>query len=249
MSSSHQSSGRINPPPEPISSRERVKDVFDRVADRYDLMNDLISLGTHRLLKRMMVELAAVRRGHRVLDLATGTGDMAALLADKVGDEGLVIASDINAAMLELGRDRLLDKGIVDRVAFLQGDAERISFGESSLDRVTIAFGLRNVADKEAALRECHRVLRPGGRLVILEFSTPPLAPVAAAFSLVQRTWPVLGRLVTGSGESYRYLRESIARHPDQERLQSMLEAADFTRARYYNLLGGMAAFHLGIKP
>lgn len=233
--------------PEQLSSRERVRGVFDQVADNYDLMNDLISLGTHRVMKRMLVELAAVREGHTVLDLATGTGDLAALLAERVGAAGLLIAGDINASMLALGRDKLLDQGI--QTPFLQTDAERLPFDDNRVDRITIAFGLRNLAHKETALGEFRRVLKPGGRLAVLEFSHPPLPPVAAAFALYRKTWPHLGRLVTGSPDSYDYLDESITRHPDQEQLLDMLAAAGFVRARHHNLLAGAAAVHLGVKP
>lgn len=235
--------------PADFAAKDKVKGVFDQVADRYDLMNDLMSLGTQRFLKRMLVEFAAVRPGHKVLDIATGTGDVAALLARKLGETGLLVASDINASMLEIGRDRLLDAGITGEARFLQSDAEQLPFAESSVDRITMAFGLRNLADKQKGLGEFHRVLKPGGRLVVLEFSHPPFAPLASAFALFRKTWPPLGKLVTGSGESYTYLDESISRHPDQGQLLDMLETAGFVRTRCHNLLGGVTALHLGIKP
>ena len=226
----------------------RVRGVFDSVADRYDLMNDLMSLGIHRLWKRFAVEKAGLRPGHRVLDLAGGTGDLAALMAPKVAPGGGVVLSDINEAMLRRGRDRMLDEGFAGGlVTCCLADAQHLPFADASFDVVTIAFGLRNVTDKDAALRSIYRVLRPGGQLLVLEFSrpvAPGLAPVYDLYSF--RVLPALGRAVAGDAASYRYLAESIRMHPDQETLKSMMEAAGFGGCRYHNLAGGIVALHRG---
>lgn len=227
----------------------RVKRVFDSVATRYDLMNDLMSLGLHRLWKRYAVVLAGARPGHRVLDLAGGSGDLTRLLADDVGATGVVVSLDINRRMLEVGRDRLLNAGIVDKVRLVQADAEALPFPEASFDLVTMAFGLRNVTRKASALAEMHRVLKPGGRACILEFSqvrVPLLARLYDAYSF--GILPRLGRIVARDAESYRYLAESVRMHPPQEELLAMMHAAGFARCRYHNLAAGIVALHLGMR-
>ncbi len=223
-----------------------VRGVFDSVAGRYDLMNDLMSGGIHRLWKRRAVAEAGVRAGHRVLDLAGGTGDLAMSFARLVTDRGHVVLADINASMLRQGRRRLLDAGIVGNVSLAQVDAEALPFAPGSFDVVTIAFGLRNVTRKEAALAAMRGVLKPGGKLLILEFSHPVegLQPIYDLYSF--RVLPLLGRLVAGDEESYRYLAESIRMHPDQETLLGMMRDAGLERCRYINLTGGIAALHIG---
>jgi len=228
---------------------ERVRDVFDSVASRYDLMNDLMSFGVHRLWKRFAVELAGVRAGQRVLDLASGTGDLAARFAGLVGPTGAVVMTDINAAMLARGRDRLLDEGRGGNVRYAQVDAEALPFPDATFDCASIAFGLRNVTHKERALAEMHRVLRPGGRALVLEFSHPTTRPLQAAYDLYSfQLLPRLGRWVTGDEASYRYLAESIRVHPDQETLKGMIAAAGFDRCDVHNLTGGIVAVHRGFK-
>jgi len=227
----------------------RVRGVFDSVAGNYDLMNDLMSAGTHRLWKRFTLALANLRPGQRALDVAGGTGDLALGLARQVGERGLVILSDLNAAMLTRGRDRLLDAGFTGNVACVQADAERLPFADRSFDCVTIGFGLRNVTDKGAALAAMRRVLRPGGQLLVLEFSQPRLPglkPLYDAYSF--RVLPWLGRLVAHDETSYRYLAESIRMHPDQETLLKMLNEAGLEGCRYHNLSGGIVAVHRGYR-
>ena len=226
----------------------RVRGVFDSVADNYDLMNDLMSAGTHRLWKRFTLALANLRPGQRALDVAGGSGDLAAGMARQVGSRGLVVLSDINAAMLARGRDRLIDEGFVDSVAYVQADAERLPFPDSTFDCITIGFGLRNVTDKNAALASMHRALKPGGQLLVLEFSrpAPALKPLYDAYSF--RVLPLLGRWVAGDEASYRYLAESIRMHPDQETLLRMLQEAGLEGCRYHNLSGGIVAVHRGYK-
>jgi len=228
---------------------EKVAQVFNSVADRYDLMNDAMSLGIHRLWKRCAVELSAVRKGQRILDLAADTGDLTRLLARRVGQRGLVVSSDINGAMLQTGRARLVDRGIVGNVCYVQADAERLPFPDNHFDRVTIAFGLRNVTRKEEALTAMLRVLKPGGRLTILEFSRLAIGPLRPLYDLYSFTVvPGLGRLITGDAESYRYLVESIRVHPDQRRLEEMMRAAGFAACDHINLTGGIVAIHRGAK-
>jgi demethylmenaquinone methyltransferase/2-methoxy-6-polyprenyl-1,4-benzoquinol methylase len=227
----------------------RVGQVFDSVAARYDLMNDLMSWGIHRLWKQFAVAIARIKRGQRVLDLAGGTGDMTARLARRVGSAGSVILADINESMLSIGRDRLIDQGIAGTVQYVQADAESLPFPDNTFDVVTIAFGLRNVTHKDQALASMHRVLQPGGKVVILEFSQlvmPLLQHLYDSYSFNVLPW--LGKLVVGDAESYRYLLESIRRHPDQETLKSMMESAGFDLIAYYNLSGGIAAVHCGYK-
>jgi len=226
----------------------RVRGVFDSVAGNYDLMNDLMSAGTHRLWKRFTLALANLRPGQRALDVAGGSGDLAAGMARQVGSRGLVVLSDINAAMLARGRDRLIDEGFVDSVAYVQADAERLPFPDSTFDCITIGFGLRNVTDKNAALASMRRALKPGGQLLVLEFSrpAPALKPLYDAYSF--RVLPLLGRWVAGDEASYRYLAESIRMHPDQETLLRMLQDAGLEGCRYHNLSGGIVAVHRGYK-
>jgi len=227
----------------------RVREVFDSVAAQYDLMNDLMSGGLHRLWKRFTIELSAVRSGQTVLDIAGGTGDLAAKFSKLVGTEGKVILADINAAMLSVGRDRLIDKGALSNIDVVQADAQFLPFEDNSIDCITIAFGLRNVTDKARALRSMHRVLKPGGRVLVLEFSKPTsplLSKVYDAYSF--SALPVMGKLITDDADSYRYLAESIRKHPDQESLLEMVEDAGFVDCRFHNMTGGIVAVHRGIK-
>jgi demethylmenaquinone methyltransferase/2-methoxy-6-polyprenyl-1,4-benzoquinol methylase len=229
--------------------QERVRAVFDSVATRYDLMNDLMSMGIHRLWKRRAVEMAGVRRGQRVLDLAAGTGDLAEKFSRIVGPHGEVVMSDINEAMLGQGRSRLVDAGVVGNLDYAMANAEALPFASDSFDCVTIAFGLRNVTHKQFALNEMFRVLRPGGRALILEFSHPTIAPLARAYDAYSFSiLPMMGKLVAGDADSYRYLAESIRMHPDQETLLSMMEQAGFERCTFVNLTGGVVAIHRGYK-
>lgn len=227
----------------------RVRSVFASVAGRYDVMNDLMSLGLHRVWKRFTVSLTGLRPGQRALDVAGGTGDLALGMLRQVGGSGRVILSDINASMLALGRDRLLDAGYLANAQCLVADAERLPFADNSFDCLTIGFGLRNVTDKAAALRSMHRVLKVGGQLLVLEFSTPVapgLKPLYDAYSF--NVLPLLGRVVANDADSYRYLAESIRMHPDQETLLAMLGEAGFAQTRYHNLSGGVVALHRGYK-
>jgi demethylmenaquinone methyltransferase/2-methoxy-6-polyprenyl-1,4-benzoquinol methylase len=225
-----------------------VREVFSSVADKYDLMNDLMSLGIHRAWKRDFIANSGVRLGHHVLDLAGGTGDITALMSKRVGQQGRVVLSDINEAMLDVGRQRMEDRGISGNVSYALANAERLPFADGEFDVVTIAFGLRNVTDKNAALQEMYRVLRPGGKALILEFSEvqPEMLKKlydGYSFGLL----PVLGKLVAGDEESYRYLAESIRKHPPQEELAEMMREAGFERVRYRNLTGGIVAIHSGV--
>jgi demethylmenaquinone methyltransferase/2-methoxy-6-polyprenyl-1,4-benzoquinol methylase len=229
------------------SKAGRVRAVFDSVADRYDVMNDLMSFGVHRLWKRFLLSQTGLRPGGRALDVAGGTGDIAAGMARQVGPEGRVILSDINEAMLRHGRDRLLDRGLARTVNCVLANAEKLPFRDQSFDCVTIAFGLRNVTDKAAALRSMQRVLRPGGQLLVLEFSRPVvplLKPVYDAYSF--SVLPALGRVVADDADSYRYLAESIRMFPDQEKLAGMMRDAGLDGCRYHNLSGGIVAMHRG---
>jgi demethylmenaquinone methyltransferase/2-methoxy-6-polyprenyl-1,4-benzoquinol methylase len=227
----------------------RVREVFDSVAAQYDLMNDLMSGGLHRLWKRFTIELSAVRPGQTVLDIAGGTGDLAAKFSKLVGADGQVILADINAAMLSVGRDRLIDKGALGNIDVVQADAQFLPFADDSIDCITIAFGLRNVTDKAKALQSMHRILKPGGRLLVLEFSKPTsplLSKIYDAYSF--SALPAMGKLITDDADSYRYLAESIRKHPDQESLLEMVEDAGFVDCRYHNMTGGIVAVHRGIK-
>jgi demethylmenaquinone methyltransferase/2-methoxy-6-polyprenyl-1,4-benzoquinol methylase len=227
----------------------RVRAVFDSVANKYDLMNDLMSLGIHRIWKRQTIELAGVRRGHRVLDLAAGTGDLSARFSGLVGPDGLVVFSDINASMLEQGRMRMLDEGRVGNIRYVQADAQHLPFPDDYFDVVTIGFGLRNVTDKQLALDAIYRTVKPGGRLLILEFSKPTNKPMEALYDLYSfNLLPKIGKLVTNDEDSYRYLAESIRMHPNQETLKEMMEEAGFERCDYFNFTAGVVAVHRGYK-
>jgi demethylmenaquinone methyltransferase/2-methoxy-6-polyprenyl-1,4-benzoquinol methylase len=226
-----------------------VADVFHSVASRYDLMNDLMSAGIHRIWKRFTIELSGVRKGNAVLDIAGGTGDLAARFADIVGPEGSVVLADINESMLRVGRDKLLDSGQLGNLEFVQADAQYLPFPDDSFDCITIAFGLRNVTDKDKALRSMLRVLKPGGRLLVLEFSKPLNPLLSKAYDAYSfKVLPVMGRLVANDSESYQYLAESIRVHPDQETLKEMMEDAGFNRCEYHNMTGGVVALHKGVK-
>lgn len=228
---------------------QRVRSVFASVAGKYDLMNDVMSLGVHRLWKQFTLSLTGLRPGQQALDVAGGTGDLALGMLRQVGKGGRVVLSDINPDMLERGRDRLLDSGWAGNLECLVADAERLPFDDNSFDCLTIGFGLRNVTDKPTALNSMLRVLRPGGQLLVLEFSrpvAPGLKPLYDAYSF--NVLPLLGRFIAGDEASYRYLAESIRMHPDQETLLGMLRTAGYAQARYHNLSGGIVALHRGYK-
>jgi demethylmenaquinone methyltransferase/2-methoxy-6-polyprenyl-1,4-benzoquinol methylase len=227
----------------------KVAEVFHSVAGKYDIMNDLMSFGVHRLWKRFTIDKSGVRKGQKVLDLASGTGDLAIKFSKIVGEDGQVIISDINESMLSEGRDRLLNKGIFKNVDFVLANAESLPFADNSFDCVTIAFGLRNVTDKDAALREMFRVTKPGGRAMVLEFSKP----TSEAFSKIYDTYsfkilPKIGKYITNDEASYQYLSESIRMHPDQETLKSKMQDAGFEDAVYHNMTNGVVALHIGFK-
>ncbi len=226
----------------------RVASVFHSVAERYDLMNDLMSLGTHRVMKQMTIELTRARRGHYILDLAGGTGDLVAGLSPLVGKEGQVCLCDINGSMLHKGRDNLLNRGFLDNVSYVQGDGEQLPFPAKTFNAITIAFGIRNMTDMESALSAMLECLQPGGRLVMLEFSKPENPIVQRLFDGFSRFWPKAGKAITGDGESYQYLVESIKMHPDQRALADMMQGAGFTRVKYHNLINGVAAIHEGMR-
>jgi demethylmenaquinone methyltransferase / 2-methoxy-6-polyprenyl-1,4-benzoquinol methylase len=233
----------------PADKAQRVRAVFDSVAGKYDVMNDLMSFGVHRLWKQFALSLTGLKPGQRALDVAGGSGDLAAGLLRQVGKSGRVVLSDINRHMLETGRDRLLDSGFAGNLHCLVADAERLPFGDDCFDCVTIGFGLRNVTDKAAALSSMHRVLRPGGQLLVLEFSKPVAPGLKSLYDAYSfNVLPALGRWIAKDAASYRYLAESIRRHPDQETLLRMLEDAGFGAARYHNLTGGIVALHRGYK-
>ena len=234
-----------------VSQEEKagyVKDVFDSVSNRYDLMNDLMSGGLHRLWKKYTIDKASARYGHKILDLAGGTGDLAKVFAGKVGDEGHVVLADINFSMLNEGRTRLINSGISRNLSITQVNGENLAFKEGSFDIVTIAFGLRNITDKETALSSIYQTLKPGGKLLILEFSKPInlLRPAYDLYSF--KILPLLGKLVANDADSYQYLAESIRMHPDQDKLITMMEDANFERCRFTNLSGGIVALHEGYK-
>jgi len=232
----------------PVADKAKlVGDVFTSVASKYDVMNDLMSMGVHRLWKRHFVSTSNVRAGDRVLDLAGGTGDVAALLAARVGDRGTIVIGDINAAMLGVGRERLIDRGLVRGIEYAQLDAEQLPFANGAFNAVTIAFGLRNVTDQPAALREMRRVLSPGGRALILEFSRVSEPLLKRAYDLYSfKVLPRIGQAVADDADSYRYLAESIRKHPDQATLAAMMEDAGFLRVSHRSLAGGIVAVHSG---
>ena len=234
----------------PVAEKTRlVGKVFRSVAGRYDLMNDLMSLGVHRLWKRYFVATAGIRPAMRILDLAGGTGDIAALLLDRLGADGRVVLADIYPAMLQIGRDRLLDRGEHKRLACVEANAEALPFAEHEFDRITMAFGLRNVTDMKAALDSMYRVLKPGGRCLVLEFSHLTIQPLKALYDAYSfKVLPELGARVAGDRDSYQYLVESIRKHPDQDTLRGMFEAAGFVRCDYRNLNAGLVAIHSGWK-
>ncbi len=234
----------------PIEEKaERVAGVFGSVAASYDLMNDVMSFGVHRLWKRFTVDLSGVRAGERVLDLAGGTGDLAEKFVERVGERGRVMLADINAAMLREGRERLVNRGVVAGIEYLQADAECLPFPDDYFDCVTMAFGLRNVTHKERALAAIYRVLKPGGRALILEFSKPSVPGLQPLYDLYSfRVLPLMGKLIARDADSYRYLAESIRMHPDQETLKEMMRDAGFVRCDYHNLSGGIVALHKGYK-
>ena len=227
----------------------RVADVFHSVADKYDVMNDLMSFGIHRLWKRFTLDMSGVRTGQQVLDIAGGTGDLASKFSLRVGDDGNVVLADINASMLQVGRSRLADKGIVGNVRYVQANAECLPFADNTFDCVSIAFGLRNVTHVDHALQSMRRVIKPGGRLLILEFSkpvVPGLSPLYDAYSF--KVLPKMGKWIANDAQSYQYLAESIRMHPDQETLLQMMRAAGLDRCEYFNMSGGIVALHRGFK-
>lgn len=229
--------------------QKKVAGVFHSVAQKYDVMNDLMSFGVHRLWKRFTIEMSGVRTGNRVLDLAGGTGDLAAKFSRIVGPDGQVILSDINDSMLKVGRERLVDRGIAGNVEYVQANAEALPFPDNYFNAITIAFGLRNVTDKDKALRSMYRVLKPGSPLLVLEFSKPtlkPLKPIYDTYSF--KILPMIGKLIADDAESYQYLAESIRMHPDQDTLKGMMQNAGFERVEYFNLTGGIVALHRGYK-
>jgi len=228
---------------------KRVRHVFDSVADKYDLMNDVMSFGMHRLWKRFTVELCQLRKGNRVLDLAGGTGDLAKRMAPHIGEQGELVVSDINNAMLSNGRDNLIDAGITANTHYVQANAEILPFPDNHFDVITIGFGLRNVTEKEAALRSMYHCLRPGGRLLVLEFSKPVLPGLDKLYDLYSFSLlPKMGKAIADDEDSYRYLAESIRMHPDQETLKGMMQNAGFENCQVFNLAGGIVAVHRGFK-
>lgn len=235
-----------------ILSKEKthkVAEVFTSVAEKYDLMNDLMSLGVHRFWKRHAINSCGLRLGQKVLDLAGGSGDLTARISPIIGEQGLVILADINADMLRMGRQRLLDKGLYQNISYVRANAECLPFPDNYFDRIIISFGLRNVTDKQKALHSMYQILKPGGRLIILEFSKPIIAflePLYDAYSFKILPW--LGEFIANDAASYRYLAESIRMHPDQESLREMILKAEFDQCDYQNLSGGIVALHQGIK-
>jgi len=229
--------------------QHKVADVFHSVAGKYDLMNDLMSMGVHRLWKRVTIERSGVKRGDTVLDVAGGTGDLAIKFSKLVGDEGLVILTDINGSMLSTGRDRIIDQGITKGIEFVQSNAESLPFADNSFNCITIAFGLRNVTHKDKALESMYRILKPGGKLLVLEFSKTTLPGLNKIYDFYSfNILPRIGQLITKDSKSYQYLAESIRMHPDQETLKQMLIDAGFDQCEYTNMTGGIVALHIGVK-
>ncbi|PCJ43864.1 MAG: bifunctional demethylmenaquinone methyltransferase/2-methoxy-6-polyprenyl-1,4-benzoquinol methylase UbiE [SAR86 cluster bacterium] len=227
---------------------EHVANVFHSVARNYDIMNDIMSLGSHRLIKKFTVQLTALRPGQTVLDLAGGTGDFSLQFSPIVGSKGQVVLADINESMLRVGRDRIIDKGHLTNISYSLADAEKLPFSADSFDCICIAYGLRNVTDKDAALRSMFKVTKPGGRVVVLEFSKPHKPLVSKAYDLYSKLWPIAGKIISGDSESYQYLVESIRMHPDQETLKSMFLDAGFQRCEYHDVMDGICAVHIGYK-
>lgn len=226
-----------------------VADVFSSVASKYDVMNDVMSFGVHRLWKKIAMGHTGLKKGQRALDVAGGTGDLTVYMSEQVGPTGEVIISDINPDMLEQGRRRLIDKGIAGNIKFVEANAEELPFEENTFDCVTIAFGLRNVTDKDKALRSMYHVLKPGGRLLVLEFSKPVLPGLDQVYDFYSfKLLPLMGKVIANDAESYQYLAESIRMHPDQATLKAMMEQAGFERCTYHNMSGGIVALHKGFK-
>lgn len=225
-----------------------VANVFHSVAKNYDIMNDIMSLGSHRLIKKFTVQLTALRAGQSVLDLAGGTGDFSLQFSPIVGSKGHVVLADINESMLRVGRDRIIDKGNLNNISYTLADAEKLPFTENSFDCICIAYGLRNVTNKDAALHSMYQTIKAGGRVVVLEFSKPRKQLVSKAYDLYSKLWPVAGKIVSGDSESYQYLVESIRMHPDQETLKAMFLDAGFQRCEYHNVMDGICAIHIGYK-
>ena len=234
----------------PVTDKaNKVADVFHSVADKYDLMNDLMSAGVHRLWKRYTIETSGAKKGDTILDLAGGTGDLAAKFVRIVGQDGLVTLSDINGSMLENGRERLTNMGIAGNIEYVQANAECLPFDDNKYNIVTMAFGLRNVTDKDAALKSIYRVLKPGGKLMVLEFSKPVVPGLSTIYDQYSfKLLPLIGKIVANDEDSYRYLAESIRMHPDQETLKGMMQEAGFERCSYHNMTGGVVALHIGYK-
>lgn len=227
----------------------KVAEVFHSVADKYDVMNDLMSFGIHRLWKRYTIEMSGVRKGHKVLDIAGGTGDLAAKFSKIVGDSGEVILSDINASMLGVGRSRMIDKGLLTNMDYVQANAESLPFPDNYFDCITIAFGLRNVTEKANALKSMYRIVKPGGRVLVLEFSKPVSPLLSKVYDIYSfNLLPKIGELVANDSESYKYLAESIRMHPDQQTLKDMMLEAGFEQCDYHNMTGGIVALHRGFK-
>ena len=229
--------------------QERVGSVFRSVATRYDIMNDLMSLGSHRLIKRFTIQLSGLRPGQRILDLAGGTGDFSLQFSNLVGKSGQVVLADINDSMLKVGRDRIINSGKSSNVHVAQVNAENLPFADNTFDCVCIAYGLRNVTNKDLAIESMKKVLKPGGRLVILEFSKPKNNLLQKAYDKFSSIWPLAGKIISGDSDSYRYLVESIKMHPDQETLLKMLSDAGLLNCRYHNVMNGICAIHIGFKP
>ena len=226
-----------------------VKDVFTTVADKYDLMNDLMSFGTHRFWKRFVAERTGLNPGDRAIDVAGGTGDLARLMARKVGERGQVVIYDINREMIEVGRDRSIDRGFIRDIAYVQGDAEEIGFDDNSFHCATIGFGIRNVTHIDKAIREMMRVVKPGGRVICLEFSRPTSKLMRKLYDFYSfKVIPEVGETITGNRDAYVYLPESIRKFPDQESFKKMMEDAGLFKVKYYNLFNGVAAVHIGTK-
>lgn len=226
-----------------------VRGVFDSVASQYDVMNDLMSLGIHRIWKRVAVQLSNVREGDQVLDLAGGTGDLTTLFSKRTGKSGKIVLADINSEMLRTGRDRLIDRGLIENVTYAQVNAECLPFEDNTFDCVCIAFGLRNVTDKDAALRSMYRVLKPGGRVIVLEFSHPTDKVTEKVYDFYSfKLLPKIGKFIAKDEESYRYLAESIRMHPKQDKLKEMMQEAGLERCEYFNMSQGIVAVHRGYK-